>query len=152
MKVTVIGLATFKWFLNSHPLTCRCCSILSLIATYTSLRITCCQIVIYHIMALCWRFYCLNFWCIFLYYGNQFLALWTLIKQVLNSPFSFFVLCCNHCIELKKLKKKLSCNFPNVNTFTLALKPLCENWDKLMWGIFSAFLICVDVPIVFCLI
>lgn len=149
MKVTVIGLTTLKWFLNSHTLTCRCCSILSLIATYTSLRITCYQIVIYNIMALCWRFHCLNFWFLFLCYGNQFLALWTLIKQVLNF-FFFFVLCCNHCTELEKLKtkKKSSCNFPNVNTFTLALKPLCETRDKWMWGIFSDFLICVDVRIV----
>lgn len=37
------------------------------------------------------------------------------------------VLCCNYCIELKKLKKKnLSCNFPNVCMFTLVLKPLCK--------------------------
>lgn len=56
-----------------------------------------------------WRFYCLNFQCLFLCYGNQFLATWILIKQVPNY-FFFKSYVCNHCIELKKKWKQTKKN------------------------------------------
>lgn len=150
MKVTVISLTTSNWFLNSHTLTCRCCSICSLIATYTpeDHLLSNCHLQYYGFAF--GGFTALTLGVLFLCYGNRFLATWTLTEQVLN----FFCVCVlksyvviNHCIELKKLKtkKKLSCNFSNVNILTLASKSLCKTWDTWMWGIFSAFFICVDV-------